>query len=126
METTKQYYRVREVCEILNIPSHTLRYWEKNFTQLNPGRTTNGQRRYSQSDLDLLKHIAHLLHEKRMSIEGVQKLLNATYRKQPVRFEHVCNTPKDALRLLCDVKKVLTDPHNIDRVESLEKWVKSL
>jgi len=37
-QRTKYYYTMREVCNILDVKSHVLRFWETQFTQLNPQR----------------------------------------------------------------------------------------
>lgn len=60
---------------MLDIPADTLRYWGNEFNQLNPQRTEFGQRRYSADDVELLNHIKYMLHDKRLSIEGVKKSL---------------------------------------------------
>lgn len=122
---TKSFYRIREVSALLDVPAHTIRYWESEFDQLNPQRTEFGQRRYTPEDLDLLKTIKSLLHEKRMSIEGVKKILT-TYRKCAPRNEFVCKTSQDALGLLSEVKVGLTDQHPIARISAIEKWIETL
>lgn len=125
MTPTKSFYRVREVAAILDVKAHTLRYWEDEFDQLNPQRTEFGQRRYSPEDLDLLKTIKSLLHEKRMSIEGVKKILT-TYRKYAPRYEFVCKSSQDAIKLLTEVKIGLSDQHPIARINAVEKWIETL
>lgn len=122
MQTPKSFYRIREVSALLDLPTYTLRYWEGEFKQLNPQRTEFGQRRYTPDDLDLLKTIKSLLHEKRMSIEGVKKVLT-TYRKYNPRNEFVCKSSQDALKLLSEVKNGLTDQHPIARINAIEKWI---
>lgn len=110
---------------MLGIPAYTLRYWEGEFDQLNPQRTEFGQRRYTPEDLDLLRTIKSLLHERRMSIEGVKKVLT-TYRKFAPRYEFVCKSSQDALKLLSEVKNGLTDQHPIARINAVERWIETL
>ena len=59
-----------------SIPTHTLRFWEKEFKQLRP-KILNGNRRYyDEKNIKLLKKIHYLLKEQGMTINGVKKILN--------------------------------------------------
>ena len=81
----KAYKTIGEVVKILglkskskqNTPTHTIRYWEKEFKQIKP-KILNGNRRYyNQSNIDLLKKIKFLLKDQGMTINGVKKVLNS-------------------------------------------------
>lgn len=71
----KLYYTVSEVSEMFSITATTLRYWEKEISQIKPERTSKGNRRYTPKDVELLKLIYHLTKEKKMKIEGVKQYL---------------------------------------------------
>ena len=70
---TKNYYKMREASEIIGVPQSTLRYWEKEFTELKPRRNSTNQRSYSPSDLEILQIIHYLLHIKGMKIEAARE-----------------------------------------------------
>jgi len=70
----KQYYTIGEVCEMFDIPSHTLRYWEKEFPQLKPLKK-NRKRAYRPSDLEAVAAIKELLQDKGFKICGARKAL---------------------------------------------------
>ena len=58
------------------IPTHTIRYWEKEFKQIKP-KILNGNRRYyDEKSINLLKKVKFLLKEQGMTINGVKKVLN--------------------------------------------------
>ena len=58
MEKKNQLFSILQVSEKLNIPKHTLRFWEKEFSGLLvPLRTNGGQRRYTMENLLLLEEI---------------------------------------------------------------------
>lgn len=118
------HYRIREVSALLNIPAYTLRYWENEFALLAPKRTEFGQRRYTSEDVELLKFIKYLLHDKRMSVDGAKKLLS-TYRRLAPRNEFICKSKRDAIRLLNEVKDGLIDLHPIARINAVEEWIKN-
>ena len=78
------YKTISEVVEIIGLkskkgklkPTHTLRYWEKEFNQIKP-RILKGRRRYyDEKNIDLLKKIKYLLKDQGMTINGVKKILD--------------------------------------------------
>ena len=77
----KKYLSISEVSALCNIKSHTLRFWEKEFEQLQPV-TRKGSRRYYQSkDIELIKQIQSLLYEEGMTIAGAKKSLQSSKKQ---------------------------------------------
>lgn len=74
-EFTKLYYKIKEVAELLDVPQSTLRYWETEFKELRPKRSTHNQRFYTPKDIELLQIIHYLLHVKGMKIEAAKEQL---------------------------------------------------
>ena len=67
--------RIGEVAEIIDVPVHTLRYWERMFQEeLRPYRSSGGQRRYSELDVSKIREVKRLLKEEGYSIHGVRRL----------------------------------------------------
>jgi DNA-binding transcriptional MerR regulator len=63
-----------------------LRFWEGEFSVIQPKRTASGQRLYRKRDVLTIFKIKHLLHEKKYTIEGARqhlKLLRRRGRKDP-------------------------------------------
>ncbi len=73
----KNYYRIREVAEILGIPVTTLRFWEKQFTIIKPRRTTSGQRLYTPADIDKVAMICYLVRDKGMRLDAAEEQLRS-------------------------------------------------
>lgn len=71
----KFYFRIGEVTEITGLAAYVLRFWESEFTLINPRRTESGQRLYRKSDIEAILKIKHLLYEKKFTIEGAKKHL---------------------------------------------------
>tara|TARA_B100000459_G_C8405200_1_gene126462 strand:+ start:174 stop:479 length:306 start_codon:yes stop_codon:yes gene_type:complete len=79
----KKYFSISEVSEICNIKSHTLRFWEKEFKELQP-ITRKGSRRYYQSkEIELIKQIQRLLYEEGMTIAGAKRSLQSLKKDKP-------------------------------------------
>ncbi|MBN2017738.1 MAG: MerR family transcriptional regulator [Candidatus Cloacimonetes bacterium] len=108
-QKTKYYYTMSEVCNILDVKPHVLRFWETQFPQLNPKRKEGSNRRYTQKDIELLKKIQYLLYEKKFKIKGAKKALRTVEdisSKDNVQIDMESYESKRALKQL---RKRLTD-----------------
>ena len=83
-KTNNSYKTISEVVKILglkskrakSIPTHTIRYWEKEFKQIKP-KIFNGNRRYyDHENIKIIEKIHFLLKDQGMTINGVKKILN--------------------------------------------------
>lgn len=70
------FYRIREVCAFTGLKPHILRYWEQEFRDIRPVKSSKGQRLYRKKDLDAILVIKKLLYEKRFTIDGAKKYLH--------------------------------------------------
>jgi UDP-N-acetylglucosamine 4,6-dehydratase len=78
-------YKIREISKQLNVPTSTIRYWEVAFTQIiKPERTEGGQRRYTDSDVQVFTKIRELLHHENRSIAETKKILTNGQGKRAV------------------------------------------
>ena len=77
------YKIIGEVVKILglkskkgkSVPTHTIRFWEKEFKQIKP-KILNGSRRYyDEKSINVLKKVHFLLKEEGMTIKGVKRIL---------------------------------------------------
>ncbi len=78
----KQYFKIGEVSEILNVEPYVLRYWESEFKILKPTRTRARQRLYHKKDLELLMEIKHLLYDEKFTIAGAKKRLQEMKKQE--------------------------------------------
>lgn len=72
-DLTKNYYKIGEVAEILNIPTSTLRFWEKQFTIIKPRRNAGNTRFYTPEDVETIRMIYYLVKEKGLKLEAAQQ-----------------------------------------------------
>lgn len=77
MENSNEYFSsINEVSKRLDVPAHTLRYWEKQFpTAIKPTTGAGGRRYYRSETVVRLTKIKDLLYKHGMTIAGVKKLL---------------------------------------------------
>lgn len=120
---TKQYYKLSEVSAMLNLPVSTITYWVMTFDELDPPTSKGGHRRYRPEDIEMIKQIAVMMHDKVMSIEGAKKQLK--HSRVPYRgFK--CSSAEDAARLIDEVSKTVQDnPRTVAMLDALKKWVEN-
>jgi len=99
----KLYFKIGEVSRITGIPTHVLRYWEREFKTIKPVRTYSYQRLYRKSDLEAIMEVKRLLYEEKLTIAGAKKrILNTKRRKGKGKY-----TLDDLKRDLRDIKALL-------------------
>lgn len=71
----KSFFRVFEVCSLLNVTPHEIRVWESEFPQVRSQKTADGQRIYRREVVVVLSAIKHLLYEKDLTVAGAQRVI---------------------------------------------------
>lgn len=79
---SKKYFTIGETSELCGVKPHVLRYWEQEFTQLNPIKRRGNRRYYQHHELRLIRQIRELLYEKQYTISGAIAQINALGSKQ--------------------------------------------
>ena len=111
------YKTIGEVVKILDLenksgkdtPTHTIRFWEKQFKQIKP-KILNGNRRYyDKTNIDLLKKIKFLLKNQGMTINGVKKLLNSSYSKDLDEISNKTITADNLKNKINNISKIVKD-----------------
>src|SRR3982751_1769616 len=73
----KLYFRIGEVARLAGIKPYVLRFWETEFSALDPKKSGTGHRLYRRKEVQLVLEIKRLLYEKRYTIEGARKFLES-------------------------------------------------
>lgn len=87
--TSKKYYKISEVSEMLGLPMSTLRFWENHFPAINPRRNDRGTRFYTPRDIEAIRMIAYLVKDKGMKLEAAQEELRRNRDGVVKKFETV-------------------------------------
>jgi DNA-binding transcriptional MerR regulator len=77
----KLFFRIGEVCDLIKVQPHVLRYWETEFPMLAPQKNRAGQRVYRRKDVEMVVRIHNLLYEEKFTIAGARKRLSEETRK---------------------------------------------
>jgi DNA-binding transcriptional MerR regulator len=73
----KLYFRIGEVSRLCRLPAYVLRFWETEFPQLRPTKSSTGQRMYRRRDVESVVVIKRLLYEEGFTIAGARQHLRA-------------------------------------------------
>lgn len=76
----KIYFKIGEVCELVGVQAHVLRYWETEFSTLSPQKNKSGQRSYRRRDVEIALRIKQLLYNEMFTIAGARKKLQSELR----------------------------------------------
>jgi len=118
------YKSIGEVAKILNLVNekngslntHTLRFWEKEFKNINPKIFAGRRRYYDKSSIELLKKIKFLLKDQGMTIKGVKKALSSS---TSFNLDDLSNKS-------ITINKKLVIKKKIDKISKLAKEIKDL
>lgn len=112
LKKDRKYYRIGEVSRIVGVEPHVLRFWEKEFRQIQPRRVSR-QRLYRKQDLDTIKLIKRLLYKEGFTIAGARKKLDSL--QQPPSSARVPSgtPPTDQNEILEEIRKELTEIRRI-------------
>ena len=87
-DLSKRYYRIGDVASILNIPTSTLRFWEKEFTIIKPVRNQKNTRLYTPKDIETIKMIHFLVKEKGLKKTFIAKKIGVSPQTLNTKIHH--------------------------------------
>ena len=120
----KLFYTISEVSEELKVSQPTLRFWEREFKQIKPHRTLNGQRRYTKEDVEVLRKIKALTHERGLTLSGAKKILRGACNDLPEQKDIAIDTLQELKTFLSDLKSqmdILLSEDDLSQTQDTEK-----
>lgn len=120
----KLFYTISEVSEELKVSQPTLRFWEREFKQIKPHRTLNGQRRYTKEDVEVLRKIKALTHERGLTLSGAKKILRGAYNDLPEQKDIAIDTLQELKTFLSDLKfqmDILLSEEDLSQTQDTDK-----
>jgi len=97
----KRYFTIGEVSELCGVKPHVLRYWEQEFTELNPVKRRGNRRYYQRHEVLMIRQIRALLYEQGYTIGGARVHLMTD------------NTKEDSIRTKQLVHQTIADLEDI-------------
>jgi len=97
----KRYYSIGEVAKAFDVKPSLLRFWEKEFEEIQPKKKQSGIRKYTPENVLTIQFIYHLVKEKGLTLKGAKKQLRLKTKENPkeeilAKLENI----KAALKLL--------------------------
>src|SRR2546430_5248964 len=92
----KLYFRIGEVSKLCKLPAYVLRFWETEFPQLAPKKSSSGQRLYRQRDVENVLRIKKLLYADGFTIAGARQYLRSDLKptKSQAALPFASTSPK--------------------------------
>jgi DNA-binding transcriptional MerR regulator len=107
LNTEKIFFSLRETENETGVPATTLRYWEKQFSQLSPRKDGHGNRYYTREDHELIKRIKYIRDELHITrIEAIRRELcsNTKHSDERQAALDILLRVKDEL---CEIRKLI-------------------
>lgn len=121
-EYSKHLYRIGEVAALLGLPISTIKYWTDTFDEIQPVAVGTGrQKRYRAEDIETVKLVRHLMHDRQMQIEGAKAQLKRA--RLPYRgFK--CESSACAEELLRQIAESANDNPRIQAMaQAVSMWL---
>ncbi len=95
----KLYFKIGEVAALLQLKTHVLRYWETEFSVLQPIKSRTNQRLYRRKDVETALLIKELLYRQGFTIAGARKKL-----QEEKQLGLPLSNPHSSAKLLAEIK----------------------
>jgi DNA-binding transcriptional MerR regulator len=96
----KLFFRIGEVCKIVEVEAFVLRFWETEFPSLAPQKSKSGHRVYKRKDIENFLRVKELLYERGYTIAGARKQLSRQRAPKEDREKVLGRVRKELLDIL--------------------------
>ncbi len=103
----KLFYKIGEVARLTSLRPSILRYWETEFSLLQPQKSRSGQRLYTKKELDLVLEIKGLLYHEKLTIKGARRVIAKRGKGRESLDMLTKDTTADILQVIKEVKEDL-------------------
>lgn len=106
---TKLYYSIGEVAEMFNVNTSLIRFWEKEFSIIQPKKSKKGNRMFTVKDIENFNKIYNLVKSNGYTLEGAKKALK---EKNSATAEHAQTDNSEIISKLEEIKQKLVKLKN--------------
>jgi DNA-binding transcriptional MerR regulator len=105
----KLYFRIGEVATLCKLPAYVLRFWESEFPQLKPVKSSTGQRMYRKRDVENVLRIKQLLYQQGFTIVGARQQLRSETKsdKSQVAIPFPAQSPSELQSIRQGLREIL-------------------
>jgi DNA-binding transcriptional MerR regulator len=83
----KLYYSIGEVAKAFGVNASLIRFWEKEFDEIQPKKNAKGNRKFTPEDIKHIELIYHLVKERGFTLDGAKVHLKEEKKKTLSNFE---------------------------------------
>lgn len=119
----RTFYAIGEVCEMLDLKPHVLRYWETQFPELSPTKNRAGNRVYQARELEIIALIRRLVYEEGYTLAGARRQVEEMQAEGRAAAESSRALERTFLRTLrSEMQQIeaLLDPGGVDHATRAE------
>ena len=104
----KRYFTIGEVSTLCDVKPHVLRYWEQEFTELEPVKRRGNRRYYQRRDIIVIRRIRALVYEQGFTLDGARRRLASSVEKRDHTESR--QVVRQTIAELEDVLRILKSP----------------
>src|ERR1700730_3380526 len=82
-------YKIGVVSQKTGLSASTLRLWEEQYGLLAPARSQGGTRLYSESDLERVLYVRHLVRDRGYALQAIADIIDEAHSKLPYALDRV-------------------------------------
>lgn len=90
----KSLFKLDEVSPLVGVKPYVLRFWENQFPEISPIRSSSGQMLYREEDVQVILKIKDLLFEKKLSVEQAKLVMGGAEISAVLKAPPKENKPK--------------------------------
>ena len=90
----KSLFKLDEVSPLVGVKPYVLRFWENQFPEISPIRSSSGQMLYREEDVQVILKIKDLLFEKKLSVEQAKLVMGGAEMSAVLEAAPKANKPK--------------------------------
>ena len=126
MAVKKIYYSMGEVAEMFDVRPSLIRHWESQFACLKPHKNQKGNRMFTESDIEKLKQIYHLVKERGMTLKGAAQVMRRSSQDELARQTKLLEHLQHIRATLIEVREELKMDEGEQIVDSVVEDMEAL
>lgn len=91
----KSHFKMNEVCGLTGVKPYVLRFWESEFSEIDPVVSSSGQKLYEHKDIEAIAVIKKMLFDEKQNIEQAKAELSLRLSHEPAQQSEVVDAVGD-------------------------------
>lgn len=77
----KLFYTIGEVAAMFDVNTSLIRYWEKEFDNIQPSKNSRGDRLFTQENIEVIRQIYTLVKKRGYTLDGARQELKSSRKE---------------------------------------------